>query len=365
MLISISNTVRETWIFFGLCIFALVISLRKGRHAGFLPLEVTNELKGVAIILVALSHIGYFLVSDHSFLVPLSNYAGVGVDLFLILSGYGLVVSALKRPLTILQFYKKRFSKIYLPVFATLLIFLALDFAFLHKTYPPSLTVKNFLGFFPQADLYNEIDSPLWFITPLFFYYLIFPLFFWRRAPLVSSVAVALLGYYITKQNLPDIIHVSDGVAKLYQLHFLGFPLGMALSSIVNQPPRMFATVFKKITLLFQHTWFHYSLTAVSIAGLFFYATHSGVGSTWKKEEIISLATSSFLLLFFILKKFRIKLLSLFGLFSFEIYLLHWPILYRYDIVYPHLPAGIATAILLAIFLGLSYLYQRLVRHLI
>jgi peptidoglycan/LPS O-acetylase OafA/YrhL len=363
MLISITNVARETWIFFGLFVFALALSIRHGRGSGFLPTEATNELKGVAILLVVLSHIGYFLVSDHSFLVPLSNYAGVGVDLFLILSGYGLVASALKRPLTILQFYKKRLSKIYFPVAATLLLLLILDAVFLHKTYALGLTIKNFFGFFPQADLYNEINSPLWFITPLFFYYLIFPLLFWRRAPIISSLVVAVLGYYVTNQNLPNIINVTEGVAKLYQLHFLGFPLGMAISALANQPPKILENVFKKCSLLFQHTWFRYSLITFCLIGLFFYLNRSGVGSTWKKEEVISLITGSFLLLFFILKKFHIKILALFGIFSFEIYLLHWPILYRYDIVYPYLPAGIATAIFLTIFLGFGYLHQRYVRR--
>lgn len=364
MLISISNTLRETWIVFGALTLALVIFIRRTRYTSFFPVEVTNQLKGVAILLVILSHIGYFLVTDHSFLVPLSNYAGVGVDLFLILSGYGLVASALKRPLSILQFYKKRLTKIYLPVVATLFLLLTLDFVVLHKTYPLSLTIKNLLGFFPQADLYREIDSPLWFITPLIFYYLIFPLLFWRRFPLISSIVVALLGYYITQQNLPGLISVTEGVAKLYQLHFIGFPVGMALGALFNQPPTLLGSIGHSLHRLITKDTIRRGLLGISLVGLYFAATHSEVGKSWRAEEYTSIGTALLLLLCFLFSKVEFKFLSICGALSFEMYLLHWPILYRYGFLYSYLSAGLATALYFGIFILVGFGYQTLVNKL-
>ena len=128
MIISIINPIQATYIFIAIFSVAILFSLRSKKNHDFFPIETTNELKGLAILLVIFGHIGYFLVDDHSFLFPLSTIAGVGVDIFLFLSGYGLVVSALKKTLTIFQFYKTRLIKLLIPLWITLGTFFLLDF---------------------------------------------------------------------------------------------------------------------------------------------------------------------------------------------------------------------------------------------
>jgi peptidoglycan/LPS O-acetylase OafA/YrhL len=59
--------------------------------------------------------------------------------------------------------------------------------------------------------------------------------------------------------------------------------------------------------------------------------------------------------------KIEFKLLSLFGLYSYEIYLFHWPILARYDIFYKYTPAWLATALYLVFFLGLAWFFKKIV----
>ena len=121
MIKLISNPVEATNIFIAILVFALIVSIRKQKTKEFFSLSTTQELKGFAILAVVLSHVGYFLVEDHRFLFPLSTIAGVGVDLFLILSGYGLVLSGLKKDLSIGQFYKQRLIRLFVPMWIILL----------------------------------------------------------------------------------------------------------------------------------------------------------------------------------------------------------------------------------------------------
>lgn len=364
MTILITNAVNETFIVVAVFLLALVISARRTKDYSFFSLQTTTELKGVAIFMVVFSHIGYFLVSDHRFLVPLSNYAGVGVDLFLILSGYGLVVTALRRPVSIGKFYLKRLYHVYLPVLATVVFFLLLDFFVLRRTYPLKSIIENIFGFFPQADLYRDINSPLWYITLLIFYYFLFPLLFQRRFPALSVLVMAVVGW-LTIRYIPQLNIFSEGVLKLYKLHFLAFPLGAVMGALINQPPvfiaqtaRWLGVIFKKYHLSDILRW----AMLVLAGGIFIYTYyHSHVGESWKKEAVASLLAATAILALFVFKKINFKILTLFGLFSFEIYLLHWPLLFRYNFLYGKIPAGAATLVYFVLLLGAGYLYHNVI----
>ncbi len=341
----ITNAVTQTYIVIGVLLAGLLLTIRKRPLGALFPPEATTELKGLAILFVVLSHIGYFLVSDHEFLQPLSNFAGVGVDIFFILSGYGLVASALQRPISVWQFYRKRLLKIFVPVLVTMLLLLGLDYLVLDITYPTALTIKNLFGFFPQADLYREINSPLWYITPLLAYYILFPLVFWRKQPLISAGVLALAAWVFI-YFLPDLNLVSESLVHMYKLHFMAFPVGMAVAALTSEP----------IHLSQKNRWVWTAITAVLVT---YMLNNTQVGSSWKNESASSIVTALALVGLFMAKPINNKILALFGLFSFEIYLLHWPLVYRYDFLYGGgVPAGIATILYLLILLGLGYLMQ-------
>ena len=95
-----------------------------------------------------------------------------------------------------------------------------------------------------------------------------------------------------------------------------------------------------------------------------YFAVNSGVDGSILTEQLISMLTVLLIVAFFIIKKFRISLLSLFGLVSFEIYLLHWPLISRYDFLYNNLPAWLATALYLVIFVVLGWLLKSIISSL-
>src|SRR3990167_8339061 len=102
-MIPVADPTLQNIAFF-IALAACVFLFRGKNTGGVLGRESTLALKGFAILAVIFSHIGYFLVADHRFLFPLSTFGGVGVDLFLLLSGFGLTMSALSKDMSIRDF---------------------------------------------------------------------------------------------------------------------------------------------------------------------------------------------------------------------------------------------------------------------
>jgi peptidoglycan/LPS O-acetylase OafA/YrhL len=357
MITSINNPVQATQIFLVLLVLVLIITLRKRKSFEGLSVNLTQELKGFAILAIVFSHISYSLFNENKFLFPLNIAAGVGVNLFLFLSGYGLVMSALKKPLPVFQFYKRRLLKLYPPFWLTIILFLGLDFFILSRTYSLSYIGQALIGFFSRADITMDLNSPLWYFTIIVFYYFLFPLVFWRKQPWISAIILYLIGYLIIREN-PDSIW---RVIHLYKLHILAFPLGVLIGSLVFNYKGSWLeiqvnNIWPKITRL---KFINIAIYCVFIAFLSwlvgYTAYFSHVGDKRWIEETVSLVTGGALILLFLIKKIESRLLYWFGFFSYEVYLLHWPILSRFDIFYFWLPAWMATILYLVFFLGISW----------
>jgi peptidoglycan/LPS O-acetylase OafA/YrhL len=376
MPILINNAVSATNIFIAIFVFALLISLRPKQDKDLFPPALTNELKGLAILAVIFSHVGYFLSIDQRFLFPLSILAGVGVSLFLFLSGYGLTMSALKKPLSIGKFYSKRLLKLFTPFWIVIGILFLADYFFLHIHRSPAYIIHSFLGIFPQADLFLDVNSPFWFLTPLLFYYLIFPWIFLKKYPWLTAVIIYAASFYILKLKLP----VTAGIIGLYQSHYLAFPLGVAFASLFFKPNffshsapakiKLFLSEFRHLknifdkfkssnifqrffkSLGFQAYWI---IMAAALIVFCYFAYHSGVGQGPMKEQYISLLTMGVLILIFMMKKVEIRALYFYGVYSYEIYLIHWPLMARYDIFFRFFPGWLAMALYLILFFVIAW----------
>ena len=352
MQIAVQNAYLSTWIFTILLIIIVIFSMRKKHDDGLLTLSVTQELKGFAILTVIFCHIGYFLATDSQFLFPLSIMSGVGVDIFLFLSGFGLTMSALAKNISVFGFYKKHLSKIYIPLWIILAIFFTLSFFVSHIGYSSSYILKSFTGIFTSADIYKDINSPLWFITAIVFYYLLFPIFFSKKYPWISAIIIFLCSFAIVKSN-PSIL---AGVMNLYQVHILAFPVGMLYAWVLSQPN--ISTYIKHfLANLRPPIYYFFIFLIIFVIGYLAYFSGVGKGIFW--QSCISMITTLAVIKLFIMKQVRINLFYVLGLYSFEIYLLHWPILYHYDVFYHYLPAWLATISYLGLFLVLGFLLKK------
>lgn len=351
MLINIPHPFFQTLIFGGVLFLTIVLTIKKEAKPFSLGLDHTNQLKGIAIMMVLFSHIGYFLDSGKQFLYPLSVAGGVGVNIFLFLSGYGLTISSLKKYLNPLEFYWKRLSRIFLPMWIVLIFFLLLDIFLLGINYPVKTLIYTFTGFVPDADIYAVFNSPLWYFTFILFYYLVFPLVFWKRFQILSVPLIFLISYFILRFELP----VVADVFKLYKLHYFAFPIGMAFAFLQTSTFNITSLIERIPSIL------RYLLAGVLVWVISYTAIHSGIGESLKAEQRISLVTMAATILLFILIPFKSKFLIWMGIFSYEIYLIQWPLLYRYDFIYRYLPAGVATILYFIVFIAMSFCIQKTV----
>lgn len=356
MQIDIINGSAENLIFINIFLLALILSVKRFNTTHSFTPQMTEELKGLAILAVLFSHIGYFLISDHRFLFPLSTIAGVGVNLFLFLSGMGLTFSSIKQPLSILKFYLKRLPRLFLPMWIVLSIYLLMDWILLQKTYPLITSVENYLGFFPRADLFLDINSPLWYFTMIFFYYLLYPLVFHRKIAYLTPVFLLLIPFLLFKMDLP----VTKDVLNLYKVHFVSFPLGVLFALIIQERNlSLFRFHFKNI---FLRSNLVFILVPIFLGVFAYTSINSGVGLEKEIEQTVSLITMFSIIFVFIAKNIEFRLFNIFGKYSYEIYLLHWPLLVRYDLFYKYLPASIATILYLGIFIVWGYFLHKLVK---
>ena len=352
MQISIANPIEQTVIF--VLISAIFFALSYTPKKNYSSLDLTQELKGLAILCIIWAHIGYGLSTNQSFLFPLSILSGVSVNLFLFLSGYGLTASQLKREGTIYSFYKKRLTKIFIPFWIVLIIFLVLDYIILSIHYSPQFIIQSLIGIFNSASMFTDFNSPLWYFSLILLYYLLFPLIFFKRYPWVSAIFLYLTVWFLVQSNFEFL----EGVIGLYEVHMLAFPLGIIAAWLVSTKAsyaQSFTNACSKLSGLS-----YYAIITILLFSISYFALHGNIGSKAILEESTSIGIMFAIILLFILKKRESKLLSLFGLYSYEIYLFHWPLLSRYDLLYKELPAWLVTLLYLFIFIAIAVLFKQL-----
>jgi len=348
----LNNVLLANLIFISVFFIIIIFSIKKKDNFDLLSITVTQELKGLAILGVIFCHIGYFLSINHNFLFPLSIISGISVDLFLFLSGFGLTMSSLKKEISISKFYKKNLIKLYIPFLISIIILFLLNFFFVHIDYSLSYIIKSLTGVFTTADIFRDINSPLWYFTFIVFYYLIFPLVFSKKKPWFSAIIIFIITFLITGLKL----NIINGVSFLYNVHIMAFPIGIIFANIFSNTKitEMIKNNISKISK-FLHILLSIGLLTIFLLLAYFL----GVSREIFVEQTISILAMLSLIVFFIIKKFNINIFYILGLYSYEIYLIHWPIMYHYDFLYKYTPAWLATLLYIVIFLGLGYLLKK------
>lgn len=302
----------------------------------------TNALKVFGAFAVIFAHVGYFIFTDHSLLAPFSNYGGVAVNIFFFLSAYGLALSFSKWEGNIKGYYVKRVLRIAPAIWISLALFFILDAFILSKFYGAGYILQSFFLIFPSANLYTDIDSPLWYITPLLSYYLVFPLLFQIRKPYLSALLFLVFGL---------ILYQMPFIGPLYALHYLAFPLGILWA----YHDKVITTFFQKKSKAIKYLLGILLLIIVYVTG----TSLSGVGTFY--EQYASIVTTLALIIFFIIIPVQGRIIAFLAGISFELYLLHWPFMYRYDVLHflrdiPYMWLILWTLLLI----GLSWILKRL-----
>ena len=364
---SFTTLQLSTFVVIAFAILVLFTTLKQSTHSDVFPVSVTNELKGLGILTVVFAHFAYMKVTNADFLFPLSIIAGVGVDLFLFMSGFGLTVGMLKRPMKAVDFYKKRVIKIFIPFWIALIIMFIADAVFMDKTYSVGYIIKSMLGFFPTADGFGDVNSPFWYITWMIMFYLLYPLVFFKDKPWLSAIILAVIATIIGTFNIFDL-----GSNWLHRLHTVAFSMGIILAwllQVKDGEKNRFIEYIKDFRDNSKDM--KYIVIAIMFVIVFYVSQRTGAGS-WPSltailgqgffvEQLMSIVIMLAFTVIFILKKVDSKFLTMYGVYSYEVYLIHWPLMAKYDIFFVYLPAWAAVIAWLVAFILVSMLLQRLV----
>ncbi|MCT7506895.1 acyltransferase family protein [Aliarcobacter cryaerophilus] len=364
---SFTTLQLSTFVVIAFAILVLFTTLKQSTHNDVFPVSVTNELKGLGILTVVFAHFAYMKVTNADFLFPLSIIAGVGVDLFLFMSGFGLTVGMLKRPMKAVDFYKKRVIKIFIPFWIALIIMFIADALFMDKTYSVGYIIKSMLGFFPTADGFGDVNSPFWYITWMIMFYLLYPLVFFKDKPWLSAIILAVIATIIGTFNIFDL-----GSNWLHRLHTVAFSMGIILAWLLQVKEGEKNRFIEYIKDFRDNSKdMKYIIIAIMFVIVFYVSQRTGAGS-WPAltsilgqgffvEQLMSIVIMLAFTVIFILKKVDSKFLTMYGVYSYEVYLIHWPLMAKYDIFFVYLPAWAAVIAWLVVFILVSMLLQRLV----
>ena len=366
-ILTFSSLQLSTYLVIAVAILVLFTTFKNSTHSDVFPISVTNELKGLGILTVVFAHFAYMKVTNSDFLFPLSIIAGVGVDLFLFMSGFGLTVGMLKRPMKTVDFYKKRVIKIFIPFWIALIIMFIADAVFMDKTYSVGYIIKSMLGFFPTADGFGDVNSPFWYITWMIMFYLLYPLVFFKDKPWLSAIILAVIATIIGTFNIFDL-----GSNWLHRLHTVAFSMGIILAWLLQVKEGEKNRFIEYIKDFRDNSKdMKYIVIAIMFVIVFYVSQRTGAGS-WPAltailgqgffvEQLMSIVIMLAFTVIFILKKVDSKFLTMYGVYSYEVYLIHWPLMAKYDIFFVYLPAWAAVIAWLVAFILVSMLLQRLV----
>ncbi|GAB3958469.1 acyltransferase [Spirosoma harenae] len=137
-------------------------------------LDVLDYLKGVSIVSIILLH-SFQLVALPPLGKKLIQFGGTGIHVFLFVSGFGLYLSHLAKPLSFGSFIKKRFLKIYIPVSLSVTVIALISLAL-------PLYRSSWYAYLGHLFLYKMFDERIvgsygyhfWFISLILSLYLAF-----------------------------------------------------------------------------------------------------------------------------------------------------------------------------------------------
>lgn len=356
-MITIQNSELSTIIVLFILTLLMFFSTKSSTKKSSFSTTGTLELRGLAVIFVLFSHISHMLVTNEYFLYPLTNIAGVGSDLFLFISGYWLTTGLLKKQDSILEFYKKRMIKIFSTLWAVLIILFLMDYFILDRTYSFFYILRSFLGIFTSASGTEDISSPMWYLSWLLMFYILLPIFFIKERPWLTAIILALIS------NIVAIFNIFDVDSNwLHQLHTNAFPIGVLVSGILFNQTKLNYSFLKKKGLI-------NTVSIFILFTVFSYIATNNMPIEWPMLDMLDefVITQSFnlimmftLVFIFLFKNFDIKFLSFLGAYSYEIYLIHWPLISRYDMFFEYFPAWVAVSLWIGILIVVAFLIKKI-----
>ena len=277
-----------------LFIFFLLFTIVKknsNKSVVFFNIEYTTFMRGIAILFVVLHHVG-----NYSGSVIFTPLGGVGVAMFLIISGYGLNESLQRKGTT--NYWRNKFVRVILPM-------LVIEFLSIIINEEDRLSVKDTLSHLLCIDRN-------WYIRYLFYWYFFFYI----------SVKIA-------KQNYEFVLLLFGGgmlfvLPEIEAEQSLSFVTGVLLSKNINK-----IKMSKKQILEISSVLFVLGSVCLCAKQMPVIRTCSGSVSFFVLQMCLKLSIACGVLMScsVILNNWKPTFLYFTGLMSYELYLVHCKLL--------------------------------------
>ncbi len=194
--------------------------------------EIVDFLKGYSIFTIMIfRYLGYLQLP--TILDKAINFGGTGVHLFVLLSGFGLYLSFINKPLNYPMFLKKRLTKVYIPYIVVVLIS-----AFISTLIPVFDNSIYALG--GHIFLYKMFDEriigsygyPLWFISMILQFYFTFHVFVWLKSKLKNN-AFLILGFVIYIVWATTVFLLGKESERIWYSFFLQYVWEFSLRMVI------------------------------------------------------------------------------------------------------------------------------------
>lgn len=314
-------------------------------------LKAIDFLRGYSIFTIVIMHLLLYFDLP-SVLQNAIGFGGAGVHVFILVSGFGLCLSQMNRPLTYFQFLKRRIAKVYIPYIIIIAISALIPFMY---------NGNRLLAFFSHVFLFkmfsenlmNSFGSQFWFISMIICLYLIFPVLFnlvikHKWVVVICSFLVSLI--YATIVGLLDKSGLR--IWNSFFLQYVGeFSFGMMLAVKYRENPEFVKIPSKWLLLVL-------AVIGIAITG------YTGIkgGDLKLYNDIPSLIgyLSLALLIYSFGIKWIIRFFTCSNKFSYEWYLVHMLI---FTCIFHFFEKGYLMAtIALVLSCGLAMLYNNLLK---
>jgi peptidoglycan/LPS O-acetylase OafA/YrhL len=274
-------------------------------------LQAVDELKGFAMVLVLLYHIGGVLRWDNWL------HGEVGVDIFLILSAFTLVLTA--RDLPVKEFLKRRLLRIFPSYWVAIAFFVLFNDRFFGSNYSTATIVLHVLGLhgFSSGVYFSDINDAFWFISMILAMYVVFLLVRARLADISYVLGFGMLltvgvcAAYIAAAHAGGLIQLAVRIPSF----FVGLVAGQVWTSPKStlKPSGLLIAGLVAITYL---GWFKGIITFYAVAGVAASAAFLLAARYLARAPEGRMVLTGF---------------SFIGLYSYEIFLFHQPLMRDYN----------------------------------
>lgn len=303
--------------------------------------KLTSQLKGTAIIFVLLGHMTLMNFLNFK---PIQDIGSFGADIFLVVSGYGIYKSYLKKGIN-KNFVIKRISTIYIP------FIIAVLFGIFLRIYKQNskFTLKQIFIFLSGFDINRTLDGAYWYISFILLWYFIFCIIY--KYSKVRKLNIILLFFFSYLFKLSTFITPVSSLSWQYSLHYITFPIGVFIAAYEKELMKVLVPNIYKLMII--------------ILVITSYCTHYIFRFNETYYWLYDLSISLLILFIFIFSQslgIMSRFLKFAGDISFEIYLVEMQILsyFNFPIRIGNKIIGNILEIICCFIVG--YILNRLVR---